>query len=177
LINLAFTDEPACDAPGFDEVRCLEQDSNTITGCAGVRKPVMSELFDGLCKAAKERNVDYFVFSNADIQLSPSFGQLVASTDLDALVFTRLDYTTSPTSDDAKLFVRGQDTFAVRTDWWMANRDHFKPYIVGESLWDNAYTAIFARKGRSALIYSKDMCFHERHEQLWNPKSDFGLHN
>ena len=177
LINLAFADAPSRNEPNFEEITCLTRDSNTATGCEGIRKPLMNDLFDGLYDAAKAKNCSYFVFSNADIQLTRSFYDLVSTSELDSIIFTRLDYNESPQSDDAKLFMRGQDTYAVRTEWWAENRQHFGPYIIGESLWDNVYTSKFARLGRSALSYSKDMCHHQRHDQKWNPESKFGRYN
>lgn len=177
LVNLAFPDEASRNPSAFEELRCLKRDSNTVTGQKGIRKPLMCDLFDGLFHVAIERNCTYFVFSNADIQLTADFCELVSTCDLDSLIFTRQDYTESPESQDSKLFFRGQDTYAVRTKWWSENRHHFRPYIIGESLWDNVYTAKFARKGRSKIIYRKNLCLHQRHEQKWNPGSVFGRYN
>lgn len=177
LINLAFADAPSRNEPNFEEITCLTRDSNTATGCEGIRKPLLNDLFDGLYEAAKAKNCSYFVFSNADIQLTRNFYELVSTSELDSIIFTRLDYNESPQSTDAKLFMRGQDTYAVRTQWWAKNRQHFRSYIIGESLWDNVYTSKFARLGRSSLSYSKDMCHHQRHDQKWNPGSSFGRYN
>ena len=177
LVDLAFNDTPPANEHQFFEYRCLKRDSNTVCNCQGIRKPLVSDLFDGLCSRAKEIGCRYFVFSNADIQLTRQFKDLIAHTDLDAFIFTRHDYTSEPSEGDAKLFYRGQDTYAVRTQWWIDNRQHFQPYIIGESLWDNVYTAKFARKGRSELAYLKNVCLHQRHAQQWNPRSPFGRYN
>jgi hypothetical protein len=177
LVNMAFCDEPSINPPGFEELRCLKRDSNTVTGGKGIRKPLMLDLFDGLCETARRNNCSYFVFTNSDIQLTTLFRDLVSSCDLDSLIFTRLDYNESPDSHDSKLFFRGQDTYAVRTDWWCENRHHFRSYIIGEALWDNVYTSKFARLGRSRILYEKNLCNHQRHEQKWNPGSLFGRYN
>lgn len=177
LVDIAFEDTPPFDEPGFEELRCLSRDSRTITNHDGLRKPLVSDLFDGLCEAAKKRGCEYFVFANSDIQLTSQFHEAVASTELDSLIFTRLDFDFDPTDPSAKLFLRGQDVFAIRVAWWSRNRGLFQPYILGEPLWDNIYTAKLARNGRSSLVYSRNMCHHKRHDQHWNPASVFGKYN
>jgi hypothetical protein len=177
LRDLAFTDCITTPVAGFIQKHTLHRDSCSVTGTTGRRKPLVRDLFDGLWVAARESKCDYFVFSNADIILTPNFRDTVRQLNADSAYFTRFDLINTPSDSTSSLYVRGQDTYAVRTEWWGENRHRFRPYILGEPQWDNIYTTLFARHGHSMLFYDVTLCHHKVHAQHWQAATPFGRYN
>ncbi len=72
-VNLQFADgRDSQEFEGFDTLAVLRQDSTTVTGQPGARKPVVSELFTCLAEAAVQRGARYFGFTNSDILFTPA---------------------------------------------------------------------------------------------------------
>src|SRR5260370_37371384 len=116
LINLQFAGDPAPAAhPAFETRDVLRDDSRSVTGVEGPRKPIVRELLDHVVEAADESAVAYAGFSNADILISPAAIARVAAGTHDAVVFSRMDVdgvTGAPLGE----FFSGQDTLFVRPD-------------------------------------------------------------
>jgi hypothetical protein len=163
LVDLQFESDPdRLEIPGFRRVEKLRQDSVRITGLAGKRKPVASEVFDLLAQEALAAGNELFAFSNADIILTP---EMIARMDFDG-----------ETGADGEIIYQGQDTFVLDAQWWMENRRRFRPYILGESSWDNVYTSILLSHAAARLHNFPALIRHERHANAWYD-SPFGAHN
>src|SRR4029079_5095672 len=126
---------------GFETRRVLRQDSRTVTGGGRRRKPIVSEMFDALAEAARERGDRYFVFLNADIEVSEIALQRVRAGGLDGYAFCRVDL--APGSRErVRVLLYRLAFFACAPAWWRRERGRFRPYIAGEPLWDNVYAAV-----------------------------------
>ena len=92
-VNLQFADRADFqEFEGFDTLAVLRQDSNTVTGQPGARKPVVSELFTCMAEAAVERGARYFGFTNSDILFTPAAIERLQHGDRTAYVFARTDF-------------------------------------------------------------------------------------
>ena len=172
-VNLQFTGE-TFRPDGFETRAVLEQDSVRVTGRGRVRKPIVAEMFGALADAASARGDRYFVYLNADIEVTEAALARVAHGGLDAYAFCRMDL--APGSRAAEDVLRlGLDMFAVGVDWWRRERRRFRSYIAGESLWDNVYAAIVCTHGRAEIVDADPGIFHERHEASWGdgPFADY----
>jgi len=172
-VNLQFTDE-TFRPEGFETRAVLRHDSTSVTRSGGARKPIVSEMFDALAAAASERGDRYFAYLNADIEVSPSAVHRVRAGDRDAYAFCRIDL--APGSRERQgVLLLGLDMFAVQVDWWRRERRRFRPYIAGESLWDNVYAAILCSHGRAEVVDAEPGIFHERHAASWGggPFADY----
>ena len=179
LVDLQFADEPDPPAvPGFRCVPRLRHDSRKITGAAGRRKPIVSEMFDLLAREALAAGNDIFVFSNVDILLTPDTVAAIHAAAADgcrAQVFSRMDFD-GKTGADVAMIYPGQDTFAVDARWWLDNRWRFRPYIIGETSWDNVFTAIMLCHAPTRLHNRETLARHEEHDVIWFD-SPFRTHN
>ncbi len=179
LVDLQFahlSDPP--ELPGFRRVRKLRQDSVELTGAAGRRKPIVSEMFDLLAREALATGNDLFMFSNSDILLMPETVAAVfaaAEEGCKAQVFSRMDFD-GQTGLDVEMMYPGQDTFALDARWWMENRWRFRPYVIGETSWDNVYTAIMVMHAPTRLYNRSTLTRHEKHQVIWYD-SPFRAHN
>jgi hypothetical protein len=167
LINLQFAGDPSpVTHPAFDTRAVLREDSLTVTGVKGPRKPIVRELFDHLAGAAQETGAPYAGFSNADVLiLSPALERVVRGGH-DAVIFSRMDI--DPVSG-APLgeFFSGQDTVFFAPGAYRAVRPRLRPYVIGEMPWDVIYTSIFLTHLRTALVNRGDDCRHVFHETVW----------
>ena len=179
LVDLQFADAPDAPVlPGFKRVEKLRYDSVGLTGAAGRRKPIISEMFDLLAQEALAAGNDIFMFSNLDILLTPATVAAVhaaAEEGCKAQAFSRMDFD-GPTGADICLLYPGQDTFAVDARWWLENRRRFRPYVVGDTSWDNVYTAIMVTHAPTRLHHREALTRHEDHDAVWFD-SPFQAHN
>ena len=167
LVNLQFADDPSPAVHRQFETRAvLHQDSRSVTGADGPRKPIVSELLDRLVEAAVESGASFAGFSNADILVSPAAIARVATGSHDAVVFSRMDIDAA-TGAPLGEFFSGQDTVFVRPAAYRAVRRRLRPYVVGEMPWDVIYTSILLTHVRTALVNRGDDCRHVFHETIW----------
>ncbi len=175
-VNLQFADRVNLqECAGFDTLAVLRQDSNAITGQPGIRKPVVSELFTCLAEAAEARGARYFGFTNSDILFTPAAIERLERADHTAYVFARVDVE-SETARGAIPLVYGTDVFVVEAAWWLSHRQRFRPYVVGESCWDNVYTAQLLCWAHGLLLNREPLVRHESHPVAWT-ESPFAKHN
>jgi hypothetical protein len=160
-INLQFPDEHF-EAGGFRTLPVLRQDSRTVTGSRGRRKPIVSEMFDALANAAVEEDCRYFVYLNADIEVSAEAISRVETSGRDGHAFCRLDVD-PVTRAGLGVQIFGLDMFAVRVAWWQRHRRRFRPYIAGEACWDNVYAAVLCSHGDAEIVHDAPGIFHEQH--------------
>ena len=173
-INLQFADEDFR-PEGFRTLPVLRQDSRTITGAAGPRKPIVSEMFGALAAAARSSGCRYFAYLNADIEVSAAAVDAILARGLDGYAFSRIDVDPA-TGAQADVQIYGLDMFAVDVAWWAREGRRFRPYIAGEACWDNVYAAVICGHGRGAVINEGAGIYHERHATMWND-GPFAEHN
>jgi hypothetical protein len=173
-INLQFFD--ATFAPeGFLTLPVLRRDSRTVTGARGIRKPIVSEMFDALADIARARGCRYFAYLNADIEVTPAAVALILAGDRDGYAFSRVDVDPA-TGAEVGVEIFGLDMFAVDTGWWTRERRRFRPYIAGEACWDNVYAALICAHGRGDVINERPGIYHARHAAAWHD-GPFADHN
>jgi hypothetical protein len=176
LVNLQFAGDPSpATHPGFHTRAVLRQDSRSVTGAPGVRKPTMRELLDRLVDEADEAGCAYAGFSNADILISQAAIDRVAGGGRDAIVFSRMEV--DPVTGNALgEFLSGQDTLFIRPAVYRALRARLRPYIVGEMPWDVVYTSILLTHCRAELVNRGDECRHVVHDTIWvdSPFAKYG---
>jgi hypothetical protein len=173
-VNLQFADESYRPA-GFRTLPILRQDSRTITGADGRRKPIVSEMFDALAGVALAEGCRYFVYLNADIEVTPPALERVLRGDCDGYAFSRMDLDPA-TGAELGVELFGLDMFAIDAAWWTRERRRFRPYIAGEACWDDVYASILCAHGRGEIVNERPGIFHERHPTLWNT-GPFAEHN
>lgn len=167
LINLQFADDPSpVGHPAFETRAVLRQDSRSVTGASGPRKPIVRELLDHLVDAATEGGLPYAGFSNADILISPRAIARVGESGCDAVVFSRMDVDAA-TGAPLGEFFSGQDTLFVRPDAYRDVRRRLRAYVIGEMPWDVVYTSILLTHLRTSLVNRGDDCRHVFHDTIW----------
>jgi hypothetical protein len=156
-VNLAFGDEaPAAGA--VEQIRALTRDAPSVSGRPGPRKPLVSEMLDVLCDVAAERGLARAGIVNADIIVTPAAVDRIASLRAPAIAISRTDVGGAP--EETLLY--GADMFVVDTTFWRTHRPRFRPYILGEPIWDNVYAAISTCHG-GVLLNRERLLLHERH--------------
>jgi len=165
-VNLQFAspDAPPIEVDGFETLRALESDSNQVTGRSGRRKPIASEMFDVLARRALEEGCAYFAYVNSDTVLSQGALERIGAGGADAYLLARTDIGNGRPSG---ILLSGMDGFAINACWWVSNRWRFRPYPIGEPVWDCVYSAKLACHGRASFVYSLGALTHERHEPAW----------
>lgn len=159
--NLQWPDD-VYEVDGFETLPVLRADSRTASGRAGRRLPVLNEAFDRLADAAEAGGHAWFGYANSDISLTQEAVGRILTWEGDALAFSRMDYDPE-TRRDLEIVTAGIDLFAVRVEWWRANRRRFRGYIGGEPVWDNVYTAILLAHADALLLNREPLIRHERH--------------
>lgn len=165
LVNLQWPDA-VIEVAGMRTIPTLTTDSVRMTGCEGIRKPIVRELFDLLAEAAAEAGCSHFCFTNSDIRVSQALVDFVLDSPKDAVAVSRMDVD-GETGGELGVMTAGIDTFAVRVEWWRANRWRFRPYVVGEAVWDNVYASILLCHGDAVLLNRGAWTRHERHATAW----------
>lgn len=165
-VNLQFrsAEAPAVEVSGFETLRALDLDSNKVSGRSGHRKPIASEVFDVLARRAIEEGCSHFAYLNADTALSSAALSRIAAGGADAYMLARTDVGGGRPSE---ILISGMDGFAVNAYWWLSNHRRFRPYLLGEPVWDCVYSAIAACHGRASFVYSHGALTHERHDTAW----------
>jgi glycosyltransferase involved in cell wall biosynthesis len=163
-VQFASPDAPAIDVSGFETLRALNLDSNAITGRSGPRKPVASEVFDVLARRAMEEGCRYFAYVNADVAVSERALERIVTGGADAYMLARTD---TGGGRPAEILLSGIDGFAIDACWWVSHYWRFRPYLLGEPVWDCVCAAKLACHGRGSFVYLPDALTHERHETAW----------
>jgi hypothetical protein len=167
LVNLQFAGESSpIEHPSFETRAVLREDSRSITGLQGPRKPTMRALLDGVVDAAEQAGCAYAGFSNADIIVTPPAIDRVVNGGKDAVIFSRMGIDPL-TGAPAGEFLSGQDTLFIRPAVYRALRHRLRPYVVGEMPWDVIYTSILLTHCRAQLVNRGDDCRHVDHDAIW----------
>lgn len=176
LVNLQFAGDPSpAIHPAFDTRAVLHEDSRTVSGVPGPRKPILRELLDRLVTIAEADGSAYAGFSNADILISPQAIARVRDGGRDAVIFSRMGID-AVTGTPAGEFLSGQDTLFIRPAVYRALRDRLRPYIVGEMPWDVIYTSVLLTHCDAELVNRGDECRHVDHDAIWveSPFAPYG---
>lgn len=168
-VNVQFADTPHS-TEGIETMAVLTRDARTVTGASGPRKAVVSDILDALCTRADASGVRIFCFMNADIQLTQPAVDWIATSEHEAWVFSREDFNGAD-GTVMGMNTAGTDVIAVSTEWWRRNRSRFRAYILGESVWDNVYTAIVMCHANAVLENRRPLARHESHPAAWSPGS------
>ena len=161
VVNLQFESDPHHVA-GVQMLPLLRSSSNSVTGRSGVRKPLMSELFEVLGAEAAARGIDWFCFTNGDIIFSQAAVDWILAAPGDAAVLSREDFDPAH-REPPRIEFAGTDVFAIATRWWKTHRQLFRGYLAGDGGWDNVYTAILLCHARGVLENRRGLVRHERH--------------
>jgi hypothetical protein len=147
----------ACAIPSLAR---LTQDAPAVSGLPGPRKPIVREMIDVLVDEANRRGIRRVALVNGDILVTPAAVDRIASTDAPFIAMSRVD--TGGGEPDASMLY-GVDLVAVDTRFWRRARRLFRPYVLGEEIWDNVYASIGLCCG-GALFNRDRLLLHERHE-------------
>jgi hypothetical protein len=159
IVNVQFADG-AHHVDGVETLAVLRKDSRTVTGNAGPRKGIVSEILDALADAAEARGSRYFCFTNADIIWSQEAVDWILASGKEACIFSRRDVDGSA---DKGIELSGVDAVAIDLAWWRQHRHRFRDYIVGEICWDNTYTAVLMCHANAALENRLGLLRHQAH--------------
>ena len=173
-VNLQFVDEDFR-PEGFRTLRVLRRDARTVTGADGLRKPIVSEMFDALADAARAAGCRYFAYLNSDIEVSQRAIDLILDGSRDGYAFSRVDVDPA-TGAETGVEIFGLDMFAIDAGWWERERRRFRPYIAGEACWDNVYASLICAYGNGVVVNERPGIYHQRHATLWKD-GPFAAHN
>jgi hypothetical protein len=163
VVNVQFKSDPH-HVGGVPTLAALHSSSISVTGRPGVRKPLMSEIFDAIAGEAEARGLEWFCFTNADIIFSQDAIDWIMAAPGDAAVLSREDFDPAG-REPSRVELAGIDVFAITTRWWKAHRRLFHGYLAGDAAWDNAYTAILVCHARGVLENRRGLVRHERHRR------------
>lgn len=174
-VNLQFVDERH-EVAGIRTVPLLRRDSHTVTRAAGARKPIVSEMFDALAEIARETGSRYFVYLNADIEVTREAVGCVGDGERTGYAFCRVEVD-PVTHRSLGIQPYGIDMFAIDVKWWSRERRRFRPYIAGEMCWDNVYAALICLYGNGDVVDNRELIFHRRHASGWADDHAFAQYN
>lgn len=165
VVNVQWPDD-VHEVEGIDTIPALRSSSVAVSGATGVKKPVITEVWDALCAEAERVGAPWFAFTNSDVRvLQPLIDRVVAEP-RDAWIVCRTD-TDPETGADLKVLTEGIDVFVVRAAWWRANRRRFRAYLMGEPVWDNVFAAILLAHGDGEVLARGAWARHEDHPAAW----------
>ena len=169
-VNLLFTDEPPTSG-AIPSLPRLIRDAPGVTGLPGPRKPIVSEMLDVLAAEAVRRGIPRIGLVNGDIVVTPAAIDRIVSIGAPFLAISRID--TGGGQPEAAM-IYGVDLIAADTAFWVRARRRFRPYILGEELWDNVYASIGLCHG-GVLLNRQRLILHERHvsEKTGHPYSQY----
>lgn len=136
-ISVTYKDEEYV-LDGFLNVHALERDNKDI---AIKRLPFVNDIFDILAHLS----YDLFIFINSDVAISNRFIKTVLQNpDKDCFPATKLHFTKLDSIHDKSpvpqsVSVHGFDGFGIKKEWWLKNREHFKPLLLSRAYWDTYF--------------------------------------
>jgi hypothetical protein len=130
----------------------LTRDSRDFVENGKKSTPCVKDILDGLA----ETNCDYMVYTNSDILFSDKFIKYILNGDYTGYACSRMDiYPIRSLDEEMKPYryeVAGQDTFVMKKDWYIKNRNLIKEYLIGSILYDTALTCILKQYGNNDPI-------------------------
>jgi hypothetical protein len=153
LLNLQFEGlPPTFEDERFETKHILKISSKDLIPESFKTLPTMKDCFDALAST----ECDYFIFTNDDIIISPTYIELFLATLKDSYPSSRLSIKELATLEDEitaidHYQVAGFDAFIIKKEWWLKVRDYFPNYILGKPCWDVHYAMLCMRHGDSML--------------------------
>ena len=128
--------------------------------------PFVNDIFN----IAADLDYDYFIFTNADVMISPTLINHILDNDITAMPCSRLDIMpgvekiTEPLTP-IRWEVAGLDTFCFKTDWYKKHSVLFEDFILGKPAFDQHYAVLMKLFGGNDIIGNKNpaFCCHEFH--------------
>ena len=157
-VNLFFTGERGSGA--IPSLSRLILDAPGVTGLPGPRKPIVSEMLDVLAAEAAHRGISRIGLVNGDIVVTRAAIDRLNAIDAPFVAMSRVDVGAGQAEAP---MIYGVDFMTVDTAFWARLRRLFRPYILGEEIWDNVYTAIGLCHG-GVLLNRERLVLHERHD-------------
>ena len=157
-VNLAFVDEPTV-AGRVPSINVLQRDARSVSGGAGPRQPIVSDMFTALADEAARHGIPRIALVNGDIVVTGQAVERCLRPSHPAVAIGRTDV--GGGRPDAEL-LHGVDMFAFEVEFWRRERHRFRAYVLGEAVWDNVYAAIAIAHG-GILINRERLILHERH--------------
>lgn len=117
-------------------------------------------MLDALAAEASHRGCSTIALVNGDISVRQAAIDRLGALGLPAIAISRLDV--GEGLPDAML-LRGVDMIVFDVEFWRRERRRFRPYILGEALWDNVYASIVVCHG-GLLVNREPLITHERHQ-------------
>jgi hypothetical protein len=163
IVNLQFHDDPV-ELRSIETVCALRRDSIDVTGRMGPKKPLTTEIFGALAGLAQARGLRYFAYVNSDIVVTQEAVDAIGGRQ--SYAFSRMEVDPASGRQNG-VTTAGIDMFAVEASWWLQNAGRFRPYLIGESTWDNVYTAQLLCHSDGVLLNREALILHETHETAW----------
>ncbi|MFL5383113.1 MAG: hypothetical protein ACJ8GN_11400 [Longimicrobiaceae bacterium] len=163
-VNVTWPDE-AVEVEGMRTVPALRRDSVEVTGRPGPRKPLITDLLDVLAGIAEREGADRFGFANSDIAVTPAAVEHARGSGAPALAFVRVDV--EGPGGGVVGYSAGTDVVVFSLPFWRRHRRRFRPYLVGEPVWDFVYAALIAGAG-GEIVSRLPLVVHEAHPQAWH---------
>jgi len=116
-------------------------------------------MFDALAADAERRGIARVAIVNGDIIVTTDAVRRIVESPHPAVAVARTDM--GGGEPEAPLLY-GVDMIAVDVAFWRRERRRFRAYPLGETVWDNVYTAIVVAHGGTLLNRSR-LILHERH--------------
>jgi hypothetical protein len=160
-VNVQFADG-AFEDPRLETLPVLRRDSRTVTGLPGRRKPIASEVCGALATIARRRGLRYFGYLNGDILVDPPAVAQIHALGRETYAFSRLDVDRQ--GAELGVVTAGLDLFVFDVAWWERHQGRFRPYVLGECVFDNVYASVMMCHSNGAIVNRAPGIRHERHE-------------
>lgn len=174
-VNLQFRTGQQTLSDGMETLPVLDQDSLSVCGSGGRRKPMTKEIVDACANAAAARGHRYFGYINSDIVVLSEAIEVIEREGRATYAISRQDV--EPDGCAGPMMTHGLDMFVWSVDWWVRNRRRFRSYVAGDACWDNVYTAIMMCHSDGAILNRDPLILHERHPAVWSLSSATARHN
>ena len=109
--------------------------------------------------------------------MSAAVPALVAATRRQTYAISRGEVDDAAAPHDPCMLTAGQDMFVVAEAWWSRNARRFRPYILGEMVWDVVYTATMLCHSNGLLLNRDPIILHERHPPPWHAPTPAARYN
>ncbi len=163
-IDLQWQPSPS-PRPWIRAEAALREDSCGVTRAKGRVKPITTDVFDALAAIATRDGHRYFLFVNSDIVVTPAAVELIERGGRQGYALGRMDVEAD--GRERGVLLSGLDGFAFDVRWWQANRWRFRPYIIGEAIWDDVYAAIMMCHGDGLIANRRGEIRHAAHPMAW----------
>jgi len=176
-----FEDDTVEVPDGIVVSKSLKRSSQDFVIGGKKKAPLIRDLYD----SCAEKNTDYFIFTNSDVMISNRLIDYILTEKYIAFGCSRMDIRPIKSLDESMIPYRyevaGFDTFVMKNDWYLKNRNLIKDYFLGSIWYDTAMTTILKLYGQNDPFVNDYpvKCLHPHHgwgsgtpnpENDWNTK-------